>query len=73
MLCKICYEVDEGQEVVICSNCVQVLLGWPIEKAKQILVDLIHKLERAKSKTERQRIKDKIKWIERFKGLRRRR
>lgn len=69
MLCKVCNEIDEGAEVVICSYCVQKLLNWEAEKALDILRDLAGKLKRAKNKTQKQKIKDKIKWIRKFKGV----
>ncbi len=72
MLCRICEVMDEGERVVICSACVQILLAWTVEKTKEVLISLARKLEKVKGKVERQRIRDKIRWIEYFKGMRRR-
>jgi hypothetical protein len=71
MLCKICNEINEGGKTVICSGCVQIMSNWTFEEAAIILLNLAKRLEKTKDKTKRKQIKDKIKWIEKFKGMKR--
>lgn len=70
MTCKICNLRDEGEAVVICSYCVQNLLGYSKERADEILNEIEKQLAGEKVREVQRILMGKLYYISWFTGIR---